>query len=157
MPRLGVVEGARAADHQRHHGQQHEGPEAEDDLDLTEQVKQPGVAREAVTEAFDGLGREGVEQGQREDQGGRQVEVGHAASMASPTPAPSGSEAVRPFAHAAVQGVSTFVRLSPELRSMRLLYGSTPTHSGGWSTVTVTVCWPVFTRCRVKASTDLAV
>ena len=56
----------RAAGHQRHRDDQHDGPEAEHDLDLAQQVEQAGVARMAVRQALERLGGEGVQQGDGE-------------------------------------------------------------------------------------------
>jgi hypothetical protein len=44
-------------------GEQHEGPEAEDHLDLAEQVPQPGMAWLAVGQAGEQAGGEGVQDG----------------------------------------------------------------------------------------------
>ena len=50
---------------------QHDGPEAEHDLDLAQQVEQPGVAREAVRQPLELLGGEGVDQREPEDSDAR--------------------------------------------------------------------------------------
>ena len=51
-----------AARHCRHRNDQHAGPQAEDDLRLAQQVERVGISRMTVNEAFERLGREGVDQ-----------------------------------------------------------------------------------------------
>jgi len=66
VARLGIVDRRRAALDQGHEGHQHEGPEAEHDLDFAQQVEQSGVARMAVRQHFEHVGGEGVQQGHDE-------------------------------------------------------------------------------------------
>jgi hypothetical protein len=66
VARLRIVDRGRAAFDQCHRQHQHEGPEAEHDLDLAQQVEQPRMARMAVRQHLEQMGGEGVQQGEGE-------------------------------------------------------------------------------------------
>lgn len=60
---------ARAAGGQCHGQDQHDGPKAEDDLHLANEVKEPGVPGVAVCQALELLCSEGVDQRYGKDDG----------------------------------------------------------------------------------------
>jgi hypothetical protein len=69
VARLGIGERIPAPGHHHHRQHQHDAPEAEHDLDLAEQVKEPGVAREAARQPHELLDAEGVRESEKEGRG----------------------------------------------------------------------------------------